>query len=155
MRVFRIEREKYLTFTLSGRGAASAEGFRWNSLGTSLAYSAESRSLAILEVAVHLDLSEDLPSDRYFVEIDIPDEVSILEVSLQDLPENWDNNPPRETTQFIGDDFVKSMEAAVLKVPSCIIPEEYNYLLNPDHPDAGRFKIIGTKPVRFDKRLQP
>lgn len=73
MRVFRVEREKYLSTTLNGIGAASSEGFRWNSLNTFLVYTAESRALATLEVSVHLDLSEDLPMDRYYVEIEIPD----------------------------------------------------------------------------------
>jgi RES domain-containing protein len=80
MRVFRIERKKYLNTTLKGIGAALTEGYRWNSLNTYLVYTAESRALAILEVSVHLDLSEDLPADRYCVEIDIPGEVKILEL---------------------------------------------------------------------------
>ena len=71
MIVFRIEREKYLKTTLHGIGASLSIGFRWNSINTKLVYTAESRALATLEVAVHLDLSEDLPNDRYFVEIEI------------------------------------------------------------------------------------
>ena len=74
MLVFRVERERYLQTTLSGIGA-STKGFRWNSINTQLVYTAESRALATLEVMVHLDLSEDLPSDRYYVTIEIPDEV--------------------------------------------------------------------------------
>lgn len=67
MKVFRIDRKKYLDSTLSGIGASRATGFRWNSLNTRLVYTAESRALAILEVAVHLDLAEDLPKDRNYV----------------------------------------------------------------------------------------
>jgi len=74
MRVYRIEREKYLDTTLKGIGAALTEGYRWNSLNTYLVYTAASRALATLEVSVHLDLCEDLPADRYYVEIDIPDD---------------------------------------------------------------------------------
>ena len=153
MRVFRIEREKYLESTLSGRGAASSEGFRWNSLNTYLVYTAESRSLATLEIAVHLDLREDLPTDRYYVEIDIPDEIAILELAIGDLPANWHSKPPILETQYIGDDFVSEKSAAVLKVPSSIVPPEFNYLINPNHPDAARIKVISTMKLSFDSRL--
>lgn len=78
MIVYRIEREKYLRSTLSGRGASMTKGYRWNSLSTKLVYTAESRALATLEVAVHLDLSQDLPKDRHYVEIEIPDDMLIL-----------------------------------------------------------------------------
>ncbi|HEV7349785.1 RES family NAD+ phosphorylase [Telluribacter sp.] len=154
MRVYRIEREKYLDLTLKGIGAALTEGYRWNSLNTYLVYTAESRALATLEVSVHLDLSEDLPTDRYYVEIDIPDDVDLLELSSEDLPENWDASPPILETQFIGDDFVQENSAAVLKVPSCLVPPEFNYLINPNHSDAKKITVISIAPLRFDQRLK-
>jgi len=154
MRVFRIEREKYLKTTLAGIGAALTEGYRWNSLNTYLIYTAESRSLATLEVSVHLDLSEDLPSDRFYVEIDIPNDITILEIELEDLPDNWDLNPPILETQFIGDDFVNDNNSAILKVPSCIVPLEYNYLINPKHPDSSRIKVNSKTAMKFDTRLK-
>ncbi|MBN2639674.1 MAG: RES family NAD+ phosphorylase [Bacteroidales bacterium] len=154
MRVYRIEREKYLNTTLKGIGAALAEGYRWNSLHTFLVYTAESRALATLEVSVHLDLNEDLPTDRYYIEIDIPEDVEILELSVDDLPENWDAKPPAIETQYIGDDFVIQNQAAVLKVPSCIVQQEFNYLINPNHPDAKKIKVVSTQKFTFDSRLQ-
>ena len=154
MRVYRIEREKYLDTTLKGIGAALTEGYRWNSLNTYLVYTAESRALATLEVSVHLDLSEDLPTDRYYVEIDIPDEVKIFELSMEDLSENWDAKPSILETQFIGDDFVKDNDAAVLKVPSCIVPQEFNYLINPNHPEAKKMTVISKVLLRFDQRFK-
>jgi RES domain-containing protein len=154
MRVYRIEREKYLKNTLQGFGAALTEGYRWNSLNTYLVYTAESRALATLEVSMHLDLSEDLPLDRYYVEIDIPDELDILELRPEDLPDNWDIKPPSLETQYIGDDFVKDNEAAVLKVPSSIVPPEYNYLINPNHPDAKKITVVSKKQLTFDKRFK-
>ncbi|HEA30599.1 MAG TPA: RES domain-containing protein [Leeuwenhoekiella sp.] len=153
MKVFRIDREKHLDSTLSGIGASRTKGFRWNSLNTRMVYSSESRALAILEVAVHLDLAEDLPSDRYYVEIDIPDDITILEVQLGDLPDNWDAFPPTTITQLLGDDFVSQNEAAILKVPSSIVPEEFNYLINPLHDDVKNIKVARTKAMKFDKRL--
>jgi len=63
-------------------------------------------------------------------------------------------HPPSLETQFIGDDFVKDNEAAVLKVPSCIVPPEYNYLINPNHPDAKRITVLSQKHLTFDKRFK-
>lgn len=154
MKVFRIEREKYLETTLQGIGAATTEGYRWNSLKTYLVYTADSRALAILEVSMHLDLSEDLPVDRRIVELDIPDELTILELQYADLPEHWDSKPPQSATQFIGDDFVKEKPAAVLKVPSAIVPQEFNYLINPNHPDSNKISVSSTTPFKFDSRFQ-
>lgn len=154
MRLFRIEREKYLKTTLTGAGASLSKGFRWNSFNTRLVYTAESRALAMLEVAVHLDLSEDLPADRYFVEIDVPDNLLILEVAIEDLPDDWNAKPPTRTTQLIGDDFVFQHEAAILKVPSSIVPFEYNYLINPAHPESKKFKVVDLSFMSFDARLK-
>lgn len=154
MRVYRIEREKYLATTLTGTGAAVTEGYRWNSLNTRLVYTSESRALAMLEVSVHLDLSEDLPADRFYVEIDIPDDVTVLELARKDLPDNWDARPPALETQYIGDDFVTQNAAAVLKVPSCIVPPEFNYLINPNHPDFKKITVVATERLSFDERLR-
>lgn len=154
MIVFRIEREKYLETTLKGIGASMSEGYRWNSINTKIVYTAESRALAILEVSVHLDISEDLPDDRYYVEIEFPDEITIQEVNLEDLPEDWDFKPPTLTTQTIGDDFVDYNEAAILKVPSSIVPQEFNYLINPNHQEASKIKVLSTTKMIFDSRLK-
>lgn len=154
MKVYRIEREKYLDKTLQGVGAALTEGYRWNSLNTYLVYTAESRALATLEVSVHLDFLEDLPTDRFYVEIEIPDEIEILELPIEQLPENWDSKPPILETQFIGDDFVSQKNAAVLKVPSAIVPPEFNYLINPNHPDSKKIKVISIQRLEFDSRFK-
>jgi len=154
MIVFRIEREKYLSTTLNGIGASISEGYRWNSLNTRIVYTAETRALATLEVSVHLDLSEDLPDDRFYVEIEVPDEITIQEVKLEDLPNDWNSKPPFLTTQTIGDDFVNYNEAAILKVPSSIVPKEFNYLINPVHPDSSKIKILSTSKMMFDQRLK-
>ena len=154
MKVFRIEREKYLSTTLKGIEAALSEGFRWNSANTNLVYTAESRALATLEIAVHLDLTSDLPTDRFYVELFIPDEIEILDLPLESLPEGWDSKPPLLETQYIGDDFVLQNQALVLRVPSSIIPQEYNYLINPNHPEIKKITIISTEKLVFDHRLK-
>jgi RES domain-containing protein len=154
MIVYRIDREKYLANSLQGVGASMSKGFRWNSYNTRLVYTSESRALAILEVSVHLDLSEDLPNDRFFVEIEIPDTIIMQEVELQDLPADWDAKPPVLTTQIIGDDFVNYNEAAILKVPSSIVPQEFNYLINPIHKDARKIRIKNISKMNFDSRFR-
>lgn len=154
MIVYRIEREKYLKTALTGIGASMSKGYRWNSFDTKLVYTAESRALATLEVSVHLDLSEDLPTDRYYVEIEIPGDIMIQEVKIEDLPKGWDSKPPIVITQIIGDDFVYQNESAVLKVPSSIVPQEFNYLINPNHPDTRKIKVIGKTLMNFDSRLK-
>ncbi len=154
MIVFRVERQKYLDTTLLGMGASMSEGYRWNSINTRIVYTAESRALATLEVAVHLDIGEDLPEDRYYVEIEIPDEITILEVSIEDLPEDWDAKPPTLTTKTIGDDFVNYHEAAILKVPNSIVPQEFNYLINPNHQEASKIRVLSTSKMIFNSRLK-
>ncbi|MEC5158296.1 RES family NAD+ phosphorylase [Chryseobacterium sp. MP_3.2] len=154
MKVYRVEREKYLNTTLSGTGASMSKGYRWNSLNTRVVYTAESRALATLEVSVHLDLAEDLPNDRFYIEIDIPDDIAIQEVKIEDLPADWNSKPPTITTQIIGDDFVLENGAAILKVPSSIIPQEYNYLINPNHHDSKKIKITATTAMEFDSRFK-
>lgn len=153
MVVFRIEREKYLSGTLLGIGASLSSGFRWNSLHQRMVYTAESRALATLEVAVHLDLNEDLPSDRMMVEIHIPDDIAIQRLRMEDLPPGWDQHPPAVFSQMAGDDFLRSREAAVLQVPSSIIRKENNFLINPTHPDAARITVVESYPFHFDHRL--
>lgn len=153
MKVYRIERKKHLQSTLSGIGASKSKGFRWNNKGTRLVYTAETRALAMLELAVHLNLNDELPSDRNFVEIDIPDDILALEVLEGDLPKGWDHKPPLLITQTIGDMFVQEQSSAILKVPSSIVPREFNYLINPQHIDAKRITITEISPMNFDSRL--
>lgn len=154
MRIYRIEREKYLKSTLHGIGASLSQGFRWNSKHTCMVYAVESRALAMLEIAVHLDLSEDLPNDRYLVTIDIPDNIQMLTLDQKKLPTDWSMKPPMKSTQLIGDHFIQSKQSVILKVPSSIITEEFNYLLNPHHPDIKKIKVISKKKIQIDQRLK-
>lgn len=155
MRVYRIERARYVPTALSGLGAAQSEGARWNSLHTPMVYTSESRALAMLEVAVHLDLSEDVPTDRYLVVIDIPDDLHIMTLNKEALPPQWEAKPPTSNSQRIGDDFIRHQAAAVFQVPSAIVSDECNYLINPLHPEAVRIRVVETAPFAFDLRWTP
>lgn len=118
-----------------------------------LVYTAESRALALLEVAVHLDLSEDLPTDRFLVEIEVPDDAVLQEIRFEELPADWNEQPPTTSTQAIGDDFVLQNAALILKVPSCIVPDEFNYLINPHHVEMQRVRVCKALAMGFDGRL--
>lgn len=150
MRVFRLIRKKH-GIELSGKGVALS-GNRWNSKGTELIYSADSRALAMSEVAVHLSLSI-LPKDYVMVEVDIPSYVSIASLSKEDLPANWSSFPHLLDTQQIGDVFVTERKDCVLKVPSAVVPGDFNFLINPFHPDFSTIRIVGQEDFPFDSRL--
>jgi RES domain-containing protein len=134
---------------LSGTGARLYGG-RWNSEGRSMVYLASSRSLAVLEALVHLSPTN-IPSDFCIMTIDAPDDV--LEITVEQLPKNWNEYPEHNSLKQIGNDFLIKQKHLLLKVPSAIVKEEFNYLLNPLHQKAGMVKIISTQSFAFDQRL--
>ncbi len=113
-----------------------------------MVYTAEHRSLAMLEVLVHLRKPKDY--ELYSVKFD---ESFVQELATANLPTNWDTEPPTSDTQGIGDNWVMSASSAVLSVPSAVVPEERNYILNPRHPDFMHIHIDGPFPCYFDPRL--
>lgn len=151
MLLFRIERERFLHEILTGKGAASSEGNRWNSPGVRMVYCSSSRALALLEVSVHLDLAEDLPSDRLLVTLELPDELPIGELTREQLPDGWDERPPGSWSQQAGDAFIREASYAVMRVPSSVIPEEFNYLINPAHPHAAAIAVKDQRPVHLNR----
>jgi len=150
MRVFRLSRKKY-SYDLSGKGAA-VFGNRWNSKGIEMLYTAESRALAMAEVIVHLSLAS-LPDDYMMIEIEIPDSIGVAVLNPQDLDVNWNSNPPRLYTQAFGDKFIYSKNHSVFKVPSAVVKGDFNYLLNPNHQDITKIKIIEVSNFPFDERI--
>jgi RES domain-containing protein len=148
MIVYRLSKQAYM-YDLSGRGA-ELNGGRWNSKGTAVVYTSSSRALSVLEVAVHTPFGF-MPTDYFMVSITIPDNSSILE--LEKLPEGWDTNPLIKATQLIGDNFKKAHQYLALKVPSATVAGDFNYLLNPHHPDFKSVEITGTERFEFDSRL--
>lgn len=153
MRIHRIERDKYLGQIMSGLGAARSERNRWNGLNTPMIYAAQSRALALLDLLVHTDFRKGAPKDRYYVEIDIPDDLTIAQVDVKELPPHWASSPPGFETQQLGDLFVAQQQAAVLRVPSSTVPNEYNYLINPLHQSMAKIKVISIEALNVDSRL--
>ncbi len=150
MKVYRLSRRKYAK-DFSGKGAALF-GYRWNSKGIEMVYTAESRALAMAEVAVHLTLAN-LPDDYMMIEIEIPDTLAIEGIEVKDLHVDWNSYPHSIKTQQLGDEFVRSMKACVLKVPSAVVKGDFNYLLNPNHPEIQSIRVIDTSDFPFDHRI--
>jgi len=137
---------------LSGAGA-KATGGRWNEAGTAMVYTASSRALACLETVVHLNAAG-LPLNRYLVEIDVPDDlIASAEVVDPRKLVGWDANPAGRASIAFGTNWVRSNRSALLLVPSVIVPEESNLLINPGHPDATRVIARKVRKWLYDPRM--
>jgi len=150
MKAYRITRKKYAN-DLTGYGS-QVTGGRWNSKGKSLLYTASSRSLALLEILVHLP-SIDIAKDFATVEIDIPDDLLITKIDSSILPQNWNSYSTAELTKSIGDNWLENNLAVALRVPSTIVKDEFNYLINPSNPGFGRVRICAITTTNVDGRL--
>lgn len=150
MMVFRLSRAKFAG-DLSGKGAEMA-GSRWNSKGVAMLYTSGSVALCVVELAVHLPLGL-LPADFYLTTLFIPERINIEEIQYKELPSDWKKLPHSSSTQKAGDLFVTRKSSPVLKVPSAIVPAEYNYLINPLHPESKKIEILSMEPFEFDQRL--
>lgn len=148
MLVYRIVLAKYAKgLVASGRAA------RWNPNEVKMIYTASSRSLACLENVVHrnqIGLSENFN----VLTIDCPDHIKVSIIRQPDLPTNWTSFDQMYITQQIGERWISQNESAILQVPSSIVAEEVNYLLNPDHSDFAQIRMIASQPFTFDKRLR-
>ncbi len=145
-----VKQKKPPRNAFDGEGARLYGG-RWNSPGVPMVYTAGSQSLAVLEMLVHLENS-DLLEKYVFLEV-ILDEAMVTVVAAADLLRNWRADPAPLKLRAIGDDWVASGASVVLRVPSSVIPAEYNYLLNPKHPDFAKLKFGKAVPFRYDARL--
>jgi RES domain-containing protein len=147
--VWRIARERYQA--LDGEGAR-LNGGRWNSERVPVVYASPTLALAALEYLVHVD-PEDVPEDLMAMQIDIPDGLSEKRVPTSELPADWNEMPDHPARVRRGDAWMKDASIAVLRVPSAIVPEEENILINPKHVDARQVTVVHTRPFAFDPRL--
>ena len=149
MNIYRVARKRHAE-SLDGKGSWLMGG-RWNYKGISCIYASESRALAVLEYAVNF-LIEDIPSDLTLITFSIPDSEKIFFPS--DLPINWkDIDVPDETRSF-GTAILKKAGHLIIKIPSVVIPDEYNYIINPLHPDMKKVSIANIADFSFDARLK-
>jgi RES domain-containing protein len=138
---------------LSGKGAEMTGG-RWNAKGAPAVYAASNRSLACLETVVHFNAGG-LPMNRYLVEITVPDDVwaaAVVESALT-LAVGWDAEPPGKVSLDHGSAWLKAKRSAVMVVPSVIVPEELNVLINPLHPDSAGITACKVRKWLYDPRL--
>ena len=147
--VWRITTARFAATAFSGEGARLYGG-RWNPKGVEMVYTAESRSLALLEMMV-----QDAPLRARYVLIAAqwPETLSITSVGVADLAADWRLINRRDALQRIGRDWLAQGRSAVLAVPSAVLPAERNYLLNPRHPDFSRIVIGEPEALETDLRL--
>lgn len=150
MIVYRIGKTRF-SRDLSGEGARLFGG-RWNNMLTPCIYTSESRALALLEYSVNVSF-DNVPRGLSITCIEIPDN-GIHQLSLKDLPGDWTKIPAPSSTKEFGTSFLKNQIKPVLRVPSTIIPSEFNYILNPLHPDSNKFKIVSAQDFVYDVRIK-
>ena len=143
-RAWSIVKTKHASTAFDGEGARLYGG-RWNSRGIRVVYVSSSLSLASLESLVHLT------PPVSFKYVAIP--VEFEEIPLATLPTEWRDEPPPPSAKAIGDIWVSQARSAVLELPSVIIPDEINFLLNPSHPDFRKIVIGKPEAFSFDPRL--
>lgn len=148
-----VEVATYAANNLSG-AAAKMTGGRWNSKGTPVVYCATNIALATLET-VHYLRSGSLPFNRYLVRIDVPDAVWDARQVLNPLPAGWDAIPAGLSARTAGDAWIASAASALLLVPSVIVPDECNVLINPQHGDAAALVASTLKRWNYDPRFFP
>jgi RES domain-containing protein len=148
MLVYRITLTKF-----ADKLVASGRAARWNPNETEVIYTASSRSLACLENVVH---RSQLGLNQLFsvMTIEVPDSVRKQIVKPDDLPANWKEFAQMPLTQNIGEEWLNKAQTAILQVPSSIIEEEANYLINPHHPDFRKIKLLRIDPFLFDVRIK-
>jgi RES domain-containing protein len=141
MIVYRVGKSKYAS-DLTGEGA-TLYGGRWNNKLVGCLYTSESRALAVLEYSVNVNI-DNIASALSITSIEIPNQI-IRILNEPDLPGDWRRSPAPSSTKDFGSRLLLTAAEAIIKIPSTVIPEEFNYLLNPLHPDSKNFKIIDIK----------
>lgn len=145
---------KYAAHDLSGK-SAEATGGRWNRKGTALNYTSVSRSLACLETVVHLSSGDALPLNRYLVQIRIPITAWNSRVVLDPAHHvGWDVEPAGKVSMDWGTAWIQGKATLLAEVPSVIVPEEHNILINPKHPHASKLTAVKIRKWTYDHRIK-
>ncbi|QPH40762.1 RES family NAD+ phosphorylase [Pedobacter endophyticus] len=150
MRVYRLSKSKYKN-DLEGIGAKMAGG-RWNKVGVACVYTSESRSLAILEYAANVDFDA-MPRDLHNIEYEIPEQ-DFLTFEETQFPENWKEMPGPQSTKDFGSSYLNNRDVLGITVPSTIVPNEYNYLINPNSSKLAQIEIVQAITFVFDLRIK-
>ena len=151
-RICKKENSKTGQQAMSGEGGLHASA-RWHTRGRRIIYTATSTPLAILEIAVNLRQAKIIP-DYVIVEVDIPDE-SIVALPDEKLPKGWDaTDSDPIISRAIGDKWLAGTVSLALQVPSVVVPNQYNILINPLHPEFDRVSFTDPAPFPFDARIK-
>jgi RES domain-containing protein len=151
MELFRITQETYAS-DLSGNGARLFGG-RWNSEGLFAVYTSSTRSLALLETLAHTPAKMLQKKTYMLVTLFLPDTIKPEDIERDKLVAGWDAPDTRPLTKRLGDKFLRSKTGLLITVPSVLMPEENNYLLNPLHNDMKKIKIVNKRRIHFDTRV--
>lgn len=148
MRVYRIGKTKHAN-DLSGEGSKLFGG-RWNHKSIPCIYTSESRALALLEYTVNINI-EEIPRALSITSFEISS-TGIKLITEDQLPGDWRSVPAKTSAKDFGSSLLKTSE--ILKIPSSVITEEYNYILNPLHPNSNHFKIVDIRDFVYDVRIK-
>ncbi len=151
IQVFRVARKRPVKDIFNGMGARKFGG-RWNNPGYRIVYTSKTISLCVLEILVNADFEEQ-PEDLVCFTARIPKSVGVIKIKRRDLKQGWNSFPYSSLTRNTGEKWIKEKKSAVLCVPSVVVPDENNYLLNPDHKDFKKIKLEELYPIRLDSRL--
>ncbi len=150
IRAWRIVKGRHADPAFDGEGAR-VHGGRWTSPGRPAVYVSESRALATLEILAGLGSTSVIPA-YVLIGVDL-DESLVVPVDRSALTDGWDASPPTAASRSVGDSWLAKGTSAVLEVPSAIIPQERNYLLNPAHPDFRRIRTGAPEFFRMTSRV--
>ena len=149
MQIYRITKSKYAN--LDGIGGMFVAG-RWHDKGNRAIYCSENRALAMLENLVRINNYSNLPDDLVQLTIKVPEDTPIFQIDRSTLPPGWSNKIA--ITRKIGTEILTKKEYLLMQVPSVIVTEENNFILNPIHNLASECEIIESKSISFDARFK-
>ena len=148
--MWRITTRRFADQAFSGEGARLYGG-RWNRIGQSVIYTAQSRSLALLEMLVQ---DEPLRAHYVLIPAHFSESVSLETLAAKVLPRDWRTHAGREALQNLGGEWLRQSRSCVLAVPSAVMPAELNFLINPLHPDFKHITLGAPETLNTDMRLR-
>jgi RES domain-containing protein len=151
VQVFRIAKTRRIR-DLTGTGAM-VHGGRWNRKNIPLIYTAENRSLATVEFLVHVSSFPLIPKNLSIASLEIPDDAVLEQISVTDLPKNWRDYPAPPELADIGSEWAMAGRSLLLRVPSVVVVDEFNILINPKHRDMNGVTLSRVEAYAFDRRL--
>lgn len=149
MKLYRLGQQPHIAST-AGLGGLYSDG-RWHEIGTPILYTSEHLSLAKLEVLAN---AASLPRRYFLLTLEVPDDAGVQYLEEADLPPGWNSLPYNKATARLAQEWISAGAHWLLRVPSIHSTNEYNYLLNPLHPDHARLRTVSLEPHPFDVRLK-